>query len=110
MRVPDFADKPSAKTMRMCDDCDEPADGPGDAERVNCDCGSVVCSSCCEAFAGESYCRDCAIVYERGRADAAVTELDEERERLALALRGHLADSICDDIASGVFGRTGGHS
>lgn len=44
----------------VCEDCGEPANGPGDADCVNCDCGAVVCSACCEAFNGESYCRDCA--------------------------------------------------
>lgn len=49
-----------AEPVRACDDCGEPSVGPGDADCVNCDCGSVVCSACCEAFDGESYCRDCA--------------------------------------------------
>lgn len=43
-----------------CDECSGPADGPGDAECVNCDCGAVVCSACCESHDGESYCPTCA--------------------------------------------------
>lgn len=66
-------------------------------------------------------CDDCGMEYQATRTRSCTAErficepcevaersVAHERERLALALRGHLADSICDDIASGVFGRTGG--
>lgn len=54
---PDPEDLPDLGT---CEECGGPADGPDDAERVQCDCGTTVCSSCCEAHDGESYCPDCA--------------------------------------------------
>lgn len=44
----------------VCDECGGDADGPGDAHRVHCDCGDVVCSRCCQSYGGESYCRCCA--------------------------------------------------
>ena len=43
-----------------CDVCGGAADGPGDAHRVHCDCGDVVCSACCQPHGGESYCPTCA--------------------------------------------------
>jgi hypothetical protein len=43
-----------------CQDCGGPADFD-DADRVQCGCGSTVCSSCCEAFEGESYCARCVL-------------------------------------------------
>lgn len=55
-----IAAKFDVEDSRACDVCDAPADGPGDAQRVNCDCGTVVCSACCEARDGESYCPTCA--------------------------------------------------
>lgn len=48
------------RDLGVCDECGGDADGPGDAHRVNCDCGDVVCSACCVAHGGESYCPTCA--------------------------------------------------
>lgn len=59
---------------QRCDDCGGSANGPGDAHCVNCDCGSVVCSACCEAVDGESYCLDCANEKRRLAAPAADPE------------------------------------
>lgn len=65
-----------------CGICGGPSDGPGDAERVNCDCGLVVCSGCCETWDGESYCPTCACAFSQvARAlpappDAALAELE----------------------------------
>lgn len=42
-----------------CEECGGPADFE-DAERVQCDCGTTVCSACCVAVDGESYCSVCA--------------------------------------------------
>lgn len=62
-----------------CEDCGSSALGPGDADCVNCDCGAIVCSACCEAYEGESYCRGCAF----GKLRARIAELVIERDRLA---------------------------
>ena len=51
----------------LCDVCGEPADGPGDAERVMCDCGVIVCSCCCVSRDGESYCPACGDKAEESR-------------------------------------------
>lgn len=53
-------DDDDAMPELLCSDCGGPANGPDDAECVNCDCGAVVCSACCEAFEGVYCCSDCA--------------------------------------------------
>lgn len=57
----------------LCSDCGGPANGPDDAECVNCDCGAVVCSACCEAFEGVYFCSDCA-AEKRAAARVVATE------------------------------------
>lgn len=66
-------DDDDAMPEQICSDCGGPANGPDDAQCVNCDCGSVVCSACCEAFDGESYCSDCA-AEKRDAARVVATE------------------------------------
>lgn len=68
-------------TRGTCEQCGSPADGPGDAERVQCDCSTTVCSACCIAVDGESYCPTCA--YEMTgakllRARARIAELESQ--------------------------------
>jgi hypothetical protein len=52
-----------------CEDCGGPADHT-DADRVQCECGSTVCSSCCQAFEGESYCARCVLDKLRANVEA----------------------------------------
>ena len=49
-------DEDDGEDLGTCEECGGPADGPGDSERVQCDCGTTVCSACCVAYEGESYC------------------------------------------------------
>lgn len=41
-----------------CEECGGPADLDG-TDRVQCDCGTTVCSACCLSHEGESYCEVC---------------------------------------------------
>lgn len=51
--------KIQGKYPGVCEECGGPADFE-DSDRVQCDCGTTVCSCCCIAVGGESYCPDCA--------------------------------------------------
>lgn len=64
-------DPDDAVDLGVCEECGGPADGPDDAERVQCDCGTTVCSACCEAFDGESYCPRCATLLRVAQAKSA---------------------------------------
>ena len=50
----------ASDAVDVCDECGRASAGPGDAHRVSCDCGAVVCSACCRSHGGESYCPECA--------------------------------------------------
>jgi len=59
----------SGRGVGVCAACGGPADFP-DADRVQCDCGTTVCSACCVAVGGESYCQVCAVVEHGWSQDA----------------------------------------